>query len=48
MVLSLYNVYSRLNQYFVFTDLNIITNKPAAKQVSLLPIIPGFSYNFKF
>jgi hypothetical protein len=48
MVFSLYNVYSRQNQYFVYTDLNIITNKPTAKQVSLLPIIPGFSYNFKF
>lgn len=48
MVFSLYNLYSRQNQYFVYTDLNIITNKPAAKQVALLPIIPGFSYNFKF
>ena len=48
LVLSLYNVYSRLNPYFVFTDINIVTNKPIAKQVSLLPIIPGFSYNFKF
>ncbi len=48
MVFSLYNVYSRQNQYFVYTDLNIITNKPTAKQVALLPIIPGFSYNFKF
>lgn len=48
MVFSLYNVYSRQNQYFVYTDLNIVTNKPVAKQVALLPIIPGFSYNFKF
>ncbi|MFN0035929.1 MAG: TonB-dependent receptor [Saprospiraceae bacterium] len=48
MVFSLYNLYSRQNQYFVYTDLNIITNKPVAKQVALLPIIPGFSYNFKF
>ena len=43
-----YNVYSRQNQYFVFVDLNIKTNQPVAKQVSLLPVIPGFSCNFRF
>lgn len=48
LVFSLYNVYSRKNQYFVYTDLNIKTNQPVARQVSLLPIIPGFSWNFKF
>ncbi len=48
LVLSLYNVYSRQNQYFVYTDVNLKTNQPVAKQVALLPIIPGVSYNFKF
>ncbi len=48
LVFSIYNLYSRRNQYFVYTDLNILTNQPVAKQVSLLPIIPGFSWNFKF
>ncbi len=45
---SLYNVYSRSNPYFVYLSTDAVTKQPIAKQVSLLPIIPGFSYNFKF
>ncbi|MBK9718637.1 MAG: TonB-dependent receptor [Saprospiraceae bacterium] len=47
-VFSLYNVYSRLNPYFVYLTTDLITKTPVAKQVSLLPIVPGVSYNFKF
>lgn len=47
-VFSIYNVYSRLNAFFVYTDVNIKTNKPIAKQVSLLPIVPSISYQFEF
>lgn len=48
LVLSVYNVYSRLNPYFVYLDVDSKTKTPIAKQVSLLPIIPSISYNFKF
>lgn len=47
-VFGLYNAYSRLNPYFVYFDIDPITNKPTARQVSLLPIVPGVSFNFKF
>ncbi|HQV60605.1 MAG TPA: TonB-dependent receptor [Chitinophagaceae bacterium] len=51
-VFSIYNVYSRLNPYFLYFDqegsatngdLNIET-----KQVSLFPILPSVTWNFKF
>jgi hypothetical protein len=50
-VFSIYNVYSRLNPYFIYYDqegslqngnLNI-----TAKQVSLFPIIPAVTWNYK-
>ncbi|HMB64581.1 MAG TPA: TonB-dependent receptor [Eudoraea sp.] len=47
-VFSLYNIYSRQNPYFIFFDINPISQKPRARQVSLLPILPSISYNFKF
>lgn len=45
---GLYNAYSRQNPYFIFFEIDALTSKPTAKQVSLLPIIPSVSYNFKF
>jgi hypothetical protein len=51
-VFSIYNVYSRLNPYFIYFSqegspydgsLNI-----KAEQVSLFPIIPSITWNFKF
>ncbi|NHZ84337.1 MAG: TonB-dependent receptor plug domain-containing protein [Planctomycetia bacterium] len=48
LVLSIYNVYSRMNPYFVYLDVDATTQKPIAKQVSLLPIIPSISYNINF
>ncbi len=47
-VFGLYNAYSRLNPYFVYFEIDPLTSTPVAKQVSLLPIVPGVSYNFKF
>ncbi|MCB0587842.1 MAG: TonB-dependent receptor [Phaeodactylibacter sp.] len=47
-VFSVYNTYSRLNPYFVFFEVEPATGEPKAKQVSLLPIIPSITYNFKF
>lgn len=47
-IFSFYNLYSRSNPYFVYLYVDHNENKPKAKQVSLLPIIPSVSYNFKF
>ncbi|MFM9908587.1 MAG: TonB-dependent receptor [Chitinophagaceae bacterium] len=47
-VFGAYNVYSRLNPYFVYLTTDLVTKQPQAKQVSLLPFIPSASYNFKF
>lgn len=47
-VFGIYNVYSRQNPYFVYFDIDPINERPRARQVSLLPIIPSVSYNFKF
>lgn len=51
-VFSLYNAYSRQNPYFIYFDQ---TGNPAdgslnvqAKQVSIFPVIPAVTWNFKF
>jgi hypothetical protein len=53
LTLSIYNAYNRRNAYFVFfeTQRDKITGRTtgfAAKQVSLFPIIPSLTYNFRF
>jgi len=48
---SVYNVYSRQNPYFIYDDINISdegTLNVQAKQVSLFPIIPTLTWNFKY
>ncbi len=47
-VFSIYNVYSHRNPYFVYLTVDPLTQEPKAKQISLLPIIPSVTYNFKF
>ncbi len=47
-VFSIYNLYSHQNPYFVYLTVDPATKQPQAKQVSLLPIIPSVSFNFKF
>ncbi|MCX6321614.1 MAG: TonB-dependent receptor [Bacteroidia bacterium] len=48
--ISVYNVYSRKNPFYYYSDYKIINNKEYGilKQVSLFPIIPSFTYSFKF
>lgn len=48
--LSVYNVYSRLNPFFVYTDSKKINGKEEqlVKQASVFPVIPSFSYTFTF
>jgi hypothetical protein len=51
-VFGVYNTYSRLNPYFIYFDQDgspyngSLTIKP--KQVSLFPIVPSVTYNFKW
>ena len=47
-VFGVYNLYSRQNPYFVYLKVDPVTDQPEAIQVTLLPIIPSISYNFKF
>lgn len=51
-VFSIYNVYSRMNPYFIYFDQSGSavdgTLHIQAKQVSLFPIIPSVTWNFKF
>ncbi|MEO5564898.1 MAG: TonB-dependent receptor [Chitinophagaceae bacterium] len=47
-VFGVYNTYSRQNPYFVYFEIDALTSRPTARQVSLLPIIPSVSFNFKF
>ena len=47
-VFGLYNAYSRMNPYFVYLTVDPLTKKPMAKEVSLLPVLPSVSWNFKF
>ncbi len=50
--LSLFNVYNRYNPYFIYLtregDFNNGSLKVGAKQVSLFPILPSLTWNFKF
>lgn len=51
-VFSIYNVYSRLNPYFIYFDQEgTLSNgdlKVSTQQVSLFPILPAVTWNFKF
>jgi len=50
--LSVFNVYNRYNPYFIYVtragDFSKGTLKIDAKQVSLFPILPSITWNFKF
>lgn len=47
-VFSIYNLYSRRNPYFIVLSTDPVTKAPKATEVSLLPIVPSVSFNFKF
>jgi hypothetical protein len=54
LTLSIYNVYSRLNAFFIYIDAEYaneddqLPTRFQAKQVSLFPIIPTLTWNFQF
>jgi len=43
---GLYNAYSRQNPFYLYFGFE--NNQRVLKQISLFPILPSFSYNFKF
>jgi hypothetical protein len=47
---SIFNAYNRYNPYIIYFDTQFYGDKIAiqAKQISLFPIIPSVTYNFKF
>ncbi len=49
---SIYNVYNRLNPFFIYYDIDgdVLSGdlEISAKQVSLFPIIPSITWNFRF
>lgn len=49
--ISIYNLYNRKNPFFYYLDTQVDANgnaKNILKQVSLFPLIPSISYNYKF
>lgn len=53
LTFSIYNVYNRRNPYFIYYDevRDEVTDRVTgfkAKQVSLFPVIPAVTYNFRF
>jgi hypothetical protein len=51
-VFGVYNTYSRMNPYFIYFDQsgdpNSGTQKIQARQVSLFPVLPSVTWNFRF
>jgi hypothetical protein len=48
---SVYNVYSRMNPYFLYVDTGGNLGQGVdvkVKQVSIFPILPSITYNFRF
>ena len=48
--ISIYNVYNHHNPFFYFTEQDYVNGQAryTLKQVSIFPIIPTFTYHFKF
>jgi len=48
--ISVYNIYSRKNPFYYYLQYNVVNGKDngVLSQVSLFPIIPSFTYSFKF
>ncbi len=48
--ISAYNVYNRMNPFYYYIQYNTVNNKEYGElmQVSLFPVIPSFTYTFKF
>lgn len=47
-IFSVYNVYARQNNSFVYRTIDPSTRKVVARQLPFIPVIPSITYNFKF
>ncbi|MEZ4908140.1 MAG: hypothetical protein R2771_11010 [Saprospiraceae bacterium] len=47
-VLGIYNAYFHKNPFFIYSDYDYITGKTIFKEISILPLLPSISYQFKF
>jgi hypothetical protein len=47
-IFSVYNVYARANNSFVYRTIDPSTGKVIAKQVPFIPVIPSLTYTLKF
>lgn len=47
-IFSIYNVYARPNNSFVYRTIDPATRKVIAKELPLIPVIPSITYNLKF
>ncbi len=47
-IFSVYNVYARQNNSFVYRTIDPSTRKIIAKQLPFIPVIPSITYNLKF
>lgn len=47
-IFSIYNVYNRRNPFYIFMGNKENSDQLVFKQVTLFPIIPSFTYQFKF
>ena len=45
---GVYNVYNRLNQYYIYLFNNRLTGESSFRQVSLFPILPSLSVSYTF
>lgn len=45
---GLYNLYNRHNPYFIYLEVDEDAQRIRAKQVSLFPVMPSVTWNFKF
>ncbi len=46
--IGFYNLYNRRNPFFIYETYDFNTDQDVFKQLSLFPILPSFSYSFKF
>ncbi|MGB8190572.1 MAG: TonB-dependent receptor, partial [Chitinophagaceae bacterium] len=47
-IVSVYNVYNRQNAFYIYKYNDLLTGEPKFAQVSLFPVLPSVTYQFKF
>jgi hypothetical protein len=47
-IFSIYNVYARQNNSFVYRTIDPSTRKVVARELPFIPVIPSITYSIKF